>query len=252
MELHIIEATVVEEERLPAYEVVVVDDKEIRFELIDGVPMTSSLEVANHFDKLHKIVIRAIEDDPVYDEFIREHKIVLSEYKVPNNNKTYKAYLLDRDAFAYFVMGFTGEKAKRWKLNYIKAFNEMERRLRELTNRPATDTAMLERIDGALQSIRQELEEIKELFTHKKQKAFSQKVLHYLKKGEKYRIEAVKMVLKANPEGINQTNLLKALGKRRDDRAGRYFLHENIGKHWVIKQRGRQIVYFLKETAYLF
>lgn len=39
-------------------------------------------------------------------------------------------YLMDRDGFSLLVMGFTGAKALEWKLKYIKAFNEMEERLK--------------------------------------------------------------------------------------------------------------------------
>jgi phage antirepressor YoqD-like protein len=46
------------------------------------------------------------------------------------------AYRLDRDAFSLIVMGFTGEKAFQWKLDYIEAFNRMEEKLRRGTTQP--------------------------------------------------------------------------------------------------------------------
>ncbi|HFZ5046134.1 TPA: Rha family transcriptional regulator, partial [Campylobacter coli] len=41
-------------------------------------------------------------------------------------------YNLTRDGFSLLVMGFTGEKAYKWKIEFIKAFNEMEKRLKNL------------------------------------------------------------------------------------------------------------------------
>ncbi len=46
-------------------------------------------------------------------------------------------FRLNRDAFALLAMGFTGQKALRWKLAYIEAFNQLEaiqERERQLPN----------------------------------------------------------------------------------------------------------------------
>ena len=40
-------------------------------------------------------------------------------------------YLMDRDGFCFLVMGFTGEKADKWKLDFIDAFNTMEAKLNQ-------------------------------------------------------------------------------------------------------------------------
>ncbi len=40
-------------------------------------------------------------------------------------------YLMNRDGFSLLVMGFTGKNALEWKLQYIKAFNQMESFIRE-------------------------------------------------------------------------------------------------------------------------
>lgn len=41
-------------------------------------------------------------------------------------------YEMDRDGFSLLAMGFTGEKALRWKLDYIKAFNTMGKELKRI------------------------------------------------------------------------------------------------------------------------
>ena len=37
---------------------------------------------------------------------------------------------MNRDGFSLLVMGFTGKEAIEWKLKYIEAFNEMEKKLK--------------------------------------------------------------------------------------------------------------------------
>lgn len=39
-------------------------------------------------------------------------------------------YYLNRDAFVFTVMGFTGKEAAAWKLCYIQEFNRMENYIR--------------------------------------------------------------------------------------------------------------------------
>lgn len=99
--------------------------------------LTNSLLVAEKFGKEHRSVIRAI-DDIVCAQNCAETDIqevskmfALVEYDVPLNNGTgavRKApmYVMNRDGFTLLAMGFTGEKALKFKLDYINAFNQME------------------------------------------------------------------------------------------------------------------------------
>ena len=54
------------------------------------------------------------------------HKV---SYVNEQNGQEYKEYLMNRDGFSLLVMGFTGKEAMEWKIKYINAFNEMERKL---------------------------------------------------------------------------------------------------------------------------
>lgn len=98
----------------------------------EEVLTTTSRMVAEVFEKEHKDVINSIEKliggigISSYTYFI--------ECFVQNeqNKQMYKEYLLTRDGFSLLVMGFTGEKALQWKLNYIQAFNEMESELKRI------------------------------------------------------------------------------------------------------------------------
>ena len=48
---------------------------------------------------------------------------------------------MTRDGFTLLAMGFTGKKALEWKIRYIQAFNEMERKLKEQENLVAENSA---------------------------------------------------------------------------------------------------------------
>ncbi len=97
--------------------------------LVNGVPMVSSLDVAEKFEKPHADVLKAIRkllaDLP--KEF-NEGNFSLVEY-VDDKGEKRPMYNLTRDAFSLLAMGFTGKKALAWKVKYIEAFNAMEAEL---------------------------------------------------------------------------------------------------------------------------
>lgn len=88
-----------------------------------------SLYVAEFFDKEHKNVLRDIAriTDPtsgLSEEFALLN-FELSSY-ISSQNKKQPCYMMTRDGFTMLVMGYTGQKAMRFKELYIKRFNEME------------------------------------------------------------------------------------------------------------------------------
>lgn len=90
--------------------------------------VVSSKDIAEHFGKDHKVVLRAIR------EILVEQNCATKFYQettYQNRGKDYKEYLMNRDGFSLLAMGFTGKKALQWKLKYIEAFNEMEETLRQ-------------------------------------------------------------------------------------------------------------------------
>lgn len=79
----------------------------------DGRVLVSSVDVAEHFEKRHKNVVRAIENMKI-DEETRGLNFEPSSYSVETGNGVYKeypSYLMTRDGFTLLVMGFTGYKA---------------------------------------------------------------------------------------------------------------------------------------------
>lgn len=102
--------------------------------------LTTSLTVAEYFDKEHKNVIRDIRGliEQIGDGLKIEP--MFEETKYPDKyGREQLMYLMNRDGFTLLAMGFTGEKALKFKLDYIAAFNAMER---ELSNRRVTESVV--------------------------------------------------------------------------------------------------------------
>lgn len=92
-----------------------------------GKLMVSSLNIASVFGKRHKNVLQAIEKEKKYFTGLN---FQLSEY-IDGAGRKLSMYLLD-DEFTIFVMlSFTGNKAKEFKLSYIKEFNRMRAVLKQ-------------------------------------------------------------------------------------------------------------------------
>lgn len=97
----------------------------------DKQAVTSSLQVAEVFDKQHKHVMEAIKNKLNSAENSAQYNSMFAEgvYK-DKSGKSNPMYYMNRDGFAFIVMGFTGRKADGFKLQYIKAFNEMEQQVK--------------------------------------------------------------------------------------------------------------------------
>lgn len=110
---------------------------EIVFRNENGVPVTTSVIVAEYFEKNHKHVMEAIQDIIATAEKsaiveLQELKeyFELSSYEtmMPGNTgavRKYPMYIMNEEGFTHLAMGFTGEKAKVFKQRYIKAFKAM-------------------------------------------------------------------------------------------------------------------------------
>lgn len=88
----------------------------------------TSLDVAETFDKEHRRVLQDIRELSCSDDF-RLHNFVQSSYE-NQQGKSQPMFLITRDGFTMLAMGYTGEKAMRFKEAYIRQFNEMENLLR--------------------------------------------------------------------------------------------------------------------------
>ncbi len=91
------------------------------------VTVVSSLDIARTFEKEHRNVLKDIRILNCSDEF-RLLNFEQSSYLNEQNHKQ-PMYYITRDGFTLLAMGYTGEKAMKFKEAYIKQFNVMERML---------------------------------------------------------------------------------------------------------------------------
>lgn len=93
----------------------------------NGEPVASSRQIAESFEKNHRDVLRAVDG---LKEDVRNFAQMFFETEAPDSyGRPQRTYLMNRDGFSLLVMGFTGKAALEWKLKYIQAFNEMEKKL---------------------------------------------------------------------------------------------------------------------------
>lgn len=97
----------------------------------DRQAVTTSLILAEVFDKKHKNVIQTISSKINSAENSAQYKKMFAESTYTDKSgKQNKMYYLNRDGFTFIAMGFTGRKADEFKLKYIEAFNKMEEEIR--------------------------------------------------------------------------------------------------------------------------
>lgn len=101
-----------------------------------------SLQVAEKFGKRHDRVLRAIENLLLGLPKIEETPKMFwkSFYIEEQNGQRYPKYIMNRDGFSLLIMGFTGKDALNWKLQYIKAFNQMESFIKEKSTQTWVET----------------------------------------------------------------------------------------------------------------
>lgn len=90
--------------------------------------VTDSLKVAESFDKKHKHVLETARNLAAENSATKK---MFVESTYVNRGKEYPMIYMNRDGFTLLAMGFTGKKALDFKLKYIQAFNEMEKRIRQ-------------------------------------------------------------------------------------------------------------------------
>jgi anti-repressor protein len=131
----------------------------------DGQAVTTSLKVAKEFGKRHSDVLRKIEeiinqggvsknaDTPMFVE---------STVTNPQNRQKYKMYYMNRDGFTLLAMSFTGKKALKFKIDYMNAFNQMEKTIKEFNQQELDKNKDSYMIDNPVKRAEKWIEEEKE------------------------------------------------------------------------------------------
>lgn len=95
----------------------------------DQQAVTTSLQVAEGFEKQHGHILRDIEN---LQKDVSNFGEMFSEGTEPDSyGRNRKIYYMNRDGFTLLAMGFNGNKALQFKLKYIEAFNQMENHIKQ-------------------------------------------------------------------------------------------------------------------------
>ncbi|EAY3716442.1 transcriptional regulator [Salmonella enterica] len=94
----------------------------------NGRAITTSVAVAEYFRKMHKGVLKKIDNIDCSVEF-NERNFAPVEYIDAKGEKR-PAYQITKNGFVFLVMGFTGKRAAAFKEAYIAEFDRMENELR--------------------------------------------------------------------------------------------------------------------------
>lgn len=101
-------------------------------------PVTDSLTVAEVFEKNHADVLRDIRN--ILDQVETEWGIsnfAETHYRHPQNHQVYSKYLITEQGFTLLVMGYTGSKAMKFKVDYINEFERMRSQILNSLNQPS-------------------------------------------------------------------------------------------------------------------
>lgn len=109
--------------------------------------ITTSLLVAETFEKEHRNVLKAIRKLMSATNVAVAQMFDETTY-VNEQGKEQPMFVMNRDGFTLLAMGFSGEKALEFKVKYINAFNKMEAELK------SQQTKQLSAAESLLQSVK--------------------------------------------------------------------------------------------------
>ena len=108
---------------------VIINNCGVEFEVANGEAFTTSLNVAEVFDKQHKHILAKIGEFP--QDIFNGSNFRLVEYK-DKKGESRPYYKISKDGFVLLAMSFTGERFYKFKVAYINAFNAMADEIKRL------------------------------------------------------------------------------------------------------------------------
>lgn len=106
----------------------------------NGIPVTTSRQVAKTFKRRHANVLRDIKNMKCSKKF-KQLNFELVEYTDVKGEKQPEC-IITKDGFAMLAFGYTGAKAMRFKEDFINRFNEMENIIRSGSIQPEFITVL--------------------------------------------------------------------------------------------------------------
>ena len=120
--------------------------KDLVFKGQNDQVITTSLLVAETFEKEHRNVLKSIRKLMSATNVAVAQMFDETTY-VNEQGKEQPMFFMNRDGFTLLAMGFSGEKALKFKVDYINAFNKMEAELK------SQQTKQLSAAESLLQSV---------------------------------------------------------------------------------------------------
>ncbi|EAH5351062.1 Rha family transcriptional regulator [Campylobacter jejuni] len=122
---------------------VIINKQEVQFGTQNNQIFCTSLDIAKVFGKQHKHILELIGEkfnnneiknfcEPNFRLSFKTRKIEGFRGK----ERKYPYYQLTKDGFSFIAMGLTGRKADKFKIEFINAFNEMEKLLQKEIKSP--------------------------------------------------------------------------------------------------------------------
>ncbi|EGJ4392532.1 Rha family transcriptional regulator, partial [Campylobacter jejuni] len=121
----------------------IINKQEVQFGTQNNQIFCTSLDIAKVFGKQHKHILELIGEkfnnneiknfcEPNFRLSFKTRKIEGFRGK----ERKYPYYQLTKDGFSFIAMGLTGRKADKFKIEFINAFNEMEKLLQKEIKSP--------------------------------------------------------------------------------------------------------------------
>ena len=113
---------------------------------------TNTLKVSNYFGKQHKNVLRRITN------LVKNSRLKIEPSKyIDERGKVQNYYILDRKNFSIVVLGFTGEQAEDFRIEYVEQFERNAAELIEWRKSRQDDIEPTKTCNDAIEWLRLEL-----------------------------------------------------------------------------------------------
>lgn len=89
----------------------------------EGRVVVSTLDIAKHFDKQHKDVLKSVRNVECSNEFVRDNFI---ESTYSNGSRNYPCYLLTLKGFIFLTSSFTGSKLTQHKEKFSDTLSKVQ------------------------------------------------------------------------------------------------------------------------------
>ena len=216
---------------------------DIVFQSSEGQPLTNSVLVAEKFEKRHCDLIKAIKNMTTQNCVV-QNMFVESTY-FNSQSKEQPKYIMNRDGFTLLAMGFTGKKALQFKLDYIEAFNKMEKAIKEAPTLPSPiDVTILKQLVEVTQVMAAQINQMQSEMNRQRELQLLPVSQNPLLSASEQRISprqckyyTVKQMAKALNSDARQLNAFLEYKRVQE--------YDNIKQRWVLDSSlvGRELTY---------